>query len=92
MIIAVIPVGMMQVSVDQIVDVIAVRHRLVPASRTVHVPAVVSAAAVLGRAPVRIGGRYLDRVLVHVIGVHMVQMAVVEIVDVIAVANSGMPA
>jgi hypothetical protein len=92
MIIAVIPVGMMQVSVDQIVDVIAVRHRLVPASRTVHVPAVVPAAPVLRRAPVRIGGRYLDRVLVHVILVHMVEMAVVEIVDVIAVADSGMPA
>jgi hypothetical protein len=91
-IVAMIPVGVVQVAVDQIVDMIAVWHRLVPASRTVRVCAVMAAALVTGRAPVRIGRRHLDRVLIHVILVHVVQMAVVEVVDVIAMANGSMPA
>jgi hypothetical protein len=86
-----IPMGVMQVPIDQVVDMVAVRHRLVPASWTVHVPAVVPAAPVLRCASVRIGRRYLDGVLVNVILVQMVQMAVVEIVDVIAMANGSMP-
>jgi hypothetical protein len=71
---------------------IAMRHCLVPTSRTVHVPGVMRAAPMLRRAAVRIGRRYLDRVLVHVILMHMVEMAVMEIVDVIAVANGCVPA
>jgi hypothetical protein len=91
-IVAVIPVRVMQVSVDQVVDVVSVRHCLVPASRTMQMRAVMPAAPVLGRAPVRIGRRHIDAVLVHVILVHVVHMTVVEVVDVIAMANGGMPA
>jgi hypothetical protein len=90
-IIAMIPVGMMQVSFNQVVDVVTVRHDFVPASWTVHMRAVMSPALVLGRAPVRIGRRHLDGVLVDMILVSVVQMAVVKIINVIAVANGCMP-
>jgi hypothetical protein len=91
-IVAVIPVGMMQMPVDQIVDVVAVRHGLMPASGTVHVRAVMPSAPVPGCTAVGIGRRHLDAVLVDVVAVHMMQMAVVQIVDVIAVANGRVPA
>jgi hypothetical protein len=50
-IIAVIPVGMMQVAVDQVVDVVPMRHCLVPTSWAVHMRTVMSPALVLGCAP-----------------------------------------
>src|SRR5262249_1933690 len=84
--------GMMQMPIDQIVDVVPVRHNLMPPSRAVPGRRVMPAALVLRRAPVRIGRRYLDGVLVNVILVNVVQMAVVQIVDVIAMADGGVPA
>ena len=50
-----VPMRVMQVAIDQIVDVVAVRDRFVTASRSVHVARIVSGAPMLGRAPVRIG-------------------------------------
>jgi hypothetical protein len=91
-IVAVIPMGMMQMSVDQVVDVVAVRYRLVTASWTVHVTRVVPTALVLRRAPIGIGRRHLYAVLVDVVAMHMMQMAVVEVVHVVAMANGCMPA
>jgi hypothetical protein len=90
-IVAVIPMGMMQMAVDQIVDVVAVRDSLVPTSGTMHVRPVMPAAPVPVCTAVGIGSRYLDGVLVDVIAVHMVQMAVVQVVDVIAVADGRVP-
>jgi hypothetical protein len=87
-----VPVGMMQVAVDQIVDVVAVRHRLVPAPGSMHVARLVTGAAVLRRAAVRIARRDLDHVLVSMIAMRMVQVTIVKIVDVIAVANGRMAA
>jgi hypothetical protein len=91
-IVAVVAVRVVQMAVDQIVDVVAVRHRLVAATRPVLVPRLVAGAAVIGRAAVGIAGRHLDDVLVDVIAVGMVQVAVVQIVDVVAVANGAMTA
>jgi hypothetical protein len=91
-VVAVIPVWMVQMSVDQVIDVVAVRHRLVPASLTVDMMRVVPAAPVLRCAPVGIGRRHLDGVLVDVIAMHMMQMAVVEVIHVVAMANGRMSA
>jgi hypothetical protein len=92
MVVAVVAMRMVQMSVDQVVDVIAVWHRLVSAAWTVHMMRVVPAAPVLGRAPIGIGRRHLYRVLIDVIAVHMMQMAVVEVVHMVAMANGRMPA
>jgi hypothetical protein len=84
MIVAVIAVRMMQVAVDQIVDMIAMRHRLMPAAGTMHMSRIVSGAAMIGRAHVGIDSRYFDHMLVDVIPVHMMKMPIVEIIDMIA--------
>jgi hypothetical protein len=86
-IVAVVAVRMVQVAVDEIVDVVPVRHRLVPASRPVDVPCLVPLAAVLGGAAVGVLLRHLDCMLVDVIGVRVMQVTVVQIVDVVAVTN-----
>jgi hypothetical protein len=78
---------MMQPAAHEVIDVVAMRNRLVAAIR-----AVLVRAARLRSALHRIGGIDRDRVLVDMIVVHVVKMAVVEIVQVASVANRGMPA
>jgi len=53
-VVTVIPVGMVQVPVHQVVDVITVRYRRMPTVRTVNMIFIV-AFAVMGDAPVRVG-------------------------------------
>ena len=90
MIVAVIAMWMMQMSVDEIVDVIAMRDLLVPASRSVHVGRVVSGARVLRGATVGVGRGKLNHMLIDVITMHVMKVSVVQIVDMIIVANRGM--
>lgn len=87
-----IAMRMMEVIVDQIVDVIAVRHGFVSATRTVHVSRRVSTALVIGRAAIRVGCGDLQTVFVHVIAMRVMEMAVVEIVNVVSVPDSRMAA
>ena len=54
MVIAMVTVRMMKVAVDKIIDVIAMRHRLMSAPRAVHVPRLVAAAAMIRRASIGI--------------------------------------
>jgi hypothetical protein len=84
-IIAMIAVRVVQVTVDKIIDVISMRHRLMPAPRAMHMPGLVTAAA--GRALIGIFRAHLDDMLIHVLAVRMMEMAIMQIVDVIAVAN-----
>jgi hypothetical protein len=83
---------MMKVSIDKIINVITMRHRLMSASRTMHVPGLVTGAAVIRRASSGIFRAHLDHMLVHVILVRMMEMAIMEIVDVVAVTNGRMAA
>jgi hypothetical protein len=92
MVITMIAVLMMKVAIDQIVDVIAVRHAVVTAAGPVQVPGAMIVTSVLRGASVRIGGARLNPVLVDVITVHVVQVAVVQIVDVPRVTNLRMAA
>lgn len=73
---------MVQVTVDQVVDMIAVRHRLVAAAWTVLVAFWMARAIVVRRAAIGIGRTHGDDVLIEVVLVRMMKMAVVEIVDV----------
>lgn len=79
-------------AVDQIVNVIAVGNGLMAAAGAVDVSGVMRATGVLGGALGRVGGGEADRVFVDVAIVGMVQVAVVEIVDVIIVLDGGMTA
>jgi len=87
-----VAVRMVQVTVDQIIDVIAVRNRLVTATGPVDVARLVAGAAVFGRAAVRIALRNLDHMLIDMIAVGMVQVAVMQVIDVVTMADGGVAA
>jgi hypothetical protein len=92
MIVAMVPVRMMQMAVDQVVDMITMWYRLVAAGRSMPMTFLVATAIVVGRAPLGIGAGYLDHVLVIVVAMRMVQVAVMEIVDVVAMLDRGVAA
>jgi hypothetical protein len=87
-VVAVIAVRMVQVAVDEIVDVIPMRHRFMAAPRSVNVARIVAAAA--RRALVRIFGAHFEPVLVYMIGVRMMQMTIMQIINVIVVLDCSM--
>jgi len=70
----------------------AVRHRFMAAATPVNVPGFVPPARVAGRAGIRVLRGYVQSALVHMIAVHRVQAAAVEVVDVISVADGGVAA
>lgn len=85
MVIAVISMTVMQPSMDQIIEVIAVRNQWMPAP-------IVPALACDRRAPRRIFGAHGNHMLVIVILVWMMEVSIVEIVYVSIVKNTQMPA
>lgn len=91
MVVAMITVRVVQVATDEVVDVIAVRYCLVAATRTVNVICLVAAAVVRSAT---LGVRLADRdsMLVVVILMCAMQVAVVQVADVIAVLNGGVTA
>lgn len=89
MVVTMAGVRMVQVPVDEVVEVIAVRHNLVTAGRAVCVGRVVTAARVRGGAGVWIGAADLDDVFVDVRLVGVMQVPVVQVVDMVAVAYGG---
>lgn len=91
-VVAMISVGMVQVAVDKIVDVVAMWHGLVTASGAMNVAGRVSTAVVAWRALVRISHADFEPVLVYVVAMRMVQVPIVEIIDVIAMLDSGVAA
>ena len=91
-IVAMVAMRMMQVAVDEVADVIAVRHGFMPAVRAMLVILCVSGTGMLRRAAVRVRGRNLDHVLIDVAVVHMVQVAVMQIVDMARVLDGRMTA
>ena len=78
---------MMQVTIHQVVDMVAVGDRLMPAAGTVLV-----GTLYVRRAAGRIGRVDTDDMFIDVVAMHVVQMAVVQIVDVAVMADCGMAA
>jgi hypothetical protein len=91
-IVAVLAIRMVQVAFDQIIDVVAVRHCFMTASRPVSVRSVVSLAGVFRGAALRVGVADCDRVLVDVALVRVVQVPVVQVVHVSFVLHRHMAA
>ena len=89
MVVAVALVLVVQVTVDEVVGVVAVGDRLVPAAGTVHVAGVVAGARVAGVAVIRVGRVDREHVVVNVVAVWVVQVPVVEEVDVPLVDEIG---
>ncbi|KVM81402.1 hypothetical protein WJ60_26180 [Burkholderia ubonensis] len=90
MVVAMIAMRVMEAAVDEIIDMVAMRYRFVPASRPVDVTRVVAAAAL--RALIRIPCADFERVFVDMVAVRMVQMAIVQVIDVVAMPDCGMTA
>src|ERR1700682_2935758 len=86
-VVAMIAVWMMQVAIHQVVDMVAMRDRFVPAAG-----AVLVGALYVRRAAGRIGRVDTDDMLVDVIAMHVVQMAVVQVVDVPVMADRDVTA
>jgi hypothetical protein len=82
-----ITMRMMQPAVYEIVDMVAMRHRFVSAVWTVRVRAMD-----FGRALHGICTADRDGVLIHVILVHMMEMAIMQVVHVIVMANRSVSA
>jgi hypothetical protein len=85
-------VGMVQVAVHQIVDVIAVGNLRVAALRAMHMGFVVPAAGVLRRAGGRVLRRHADHMFVDMVAVNVVEVAVVKVVGVAVVLDGDMTA
>jgi hypothetical protein len=87
MIVAMVAVRVMKMPFDQVVNVIPMGDSFMPASRSVHMAAVVRAAAVVGCAPVGISLRYFNLMFIDVIAVHMVQMPIMQVINVASVVD-----
>ena len=87
MVVAVIAVRMVEMAGDAIVHVIAVRHRRVATAGAMLVARFMPTAAMAGGAADGILAHHLDHVLVDVTFVRVMEVAVVQIVDMAAVAH-----
>jgi hypothetical protein len=84
-IVAVITMRMMQPSAHEIIDVVTMRNGFMPTGR-----AVLVCAAGLRRAMDGIGSVDRDDMFVDVVLMHMVEVAIMQIVDVTFMADAGM--
>ena len=92
MVVAVVAMRMVQMAIDEVIDVVAMRHRFVAAAVAVHVAGFVAAAVVVRRADVRVGGADGDGVFIDVVAVRMVQVSVVQVINVAFVLDGGVAA
>jgi hypothetical protein len=81
-IVAVVAVRMMQVSSDEVVDVVSVRHGFVAAAGAMLVGGIVGATSMGRRARRWVRCTNSERVLVDSVALRVVQVAVVEVVGV----------
>jgi hypothetical protein len=91
-IITVITVNVMEMIVHQIIGVTGVRHTLMAAGRSMDVSCGMAGAAVIRRALRSIDTGGLDRMLVRVLAINVVEMAIVKIIRVAVVSDSRVTA
>lgn len=89
--VTVVPVGMMQMTVHEVVDVVPVRHRFMTTPWAVHMIPIVTTAAMVGRAVGRIDRVDVDAMLIEVVPVRVVQVTLLEKVDVVPVLDPLVP-
>jgi hypothetical protein len=87
-IVAVIAMRVVQMSIDQVIDVVAMRDRLVAAVGSVDVVGVVL-SLVIRRAGIRVLLADRDYVLIDMIAMRMVQVPIVQVVHVPVVLDRG---
>jgi hypothetical protein len=83
---------MMQVAINQIVHMVAMRHRFMAASGSMLVVCIVTSATMLRSALVGIGRADLDDMLIDMVAMHVMEMPVVEVVDMAVMQDGRMTA
>ena len=86
MVVTMIAVGMVQPSIHEIINVVAMGHGFVPARR-----AMLVRAARFCRALHRIGGIDGHDMLINMIPMHVMKMAIMEIIDMAIMADRRVP-
>jgi hypothetical protein len=89
MVVAVIAVGVMEVAVDQVVNVVAVRDGGMAAVGAVLVAFFVAGAGMLGSAIGRVGFVNGQGMLLNLVPFDVMQVAVVQVIDVAVVDDAG---
>lgn len=89
-IVAMSAVRMVKMTSDQEIDVVAVRDRFVTAAGPVLVLALMAPTIVIGRASLWIPAPDLDHVFVDVAVMGMMQVAIMQVVDMIAMPEGDM--
>ena len=92
MVVTMIAMGVVQLSIHQVVGVVPMRDSFVTASWAVPVARVVAAHASVLRAFIGVGSAHLEHMLVDVIFVRVMQVPVVKIINMAIVPNSGVTA
>jgi len=93
MVVAVAIVLVMQVAIDQVIDMVAVRDRRVSASRSVHVVGRVGRAGMSAGAGGWVMSRNLqDMLFDHPVEGRVMQVSIVEVVDMSIMFDCRMPA
>jgi hypothetical protein len=90
MIIAMIAMRMMKAFIDEIVDVVAMRNCLVAATWAMPMSCFMSACLVLRRATIGVPVVHFENVFVSMAILHMMQMTMIEIVNVVPMLNGCM--
>lgn len=91
-VVAVIAMGMVKMPVDDVVDVVTMGNRFVTAAGAMDVARLMSRTCVIRCADVRVRGGNLDHMFIDVIAMGMMQMAIMDIVDMIAMAHGRVSA
>ena len=86
MVVTMIAMGMVQLSIHEVINVVAMGHGFVPARR-----AMLVRAARFWRALHRIGGIDGHDMLINMIPMHVMKMAIMEIIDMAIMADRRMP-
>ena len=91
-VVAVVAIGKVQMAVDKVVDVVAVRNGLVAAVGAMSVGSVMTATVVALSAASGVCLAYLEHVLIDMAFMRAVEVAVVEVVDMIVVLDGSVAA
>lgn len=91
-VIAMVAMLVVQPTIDQIVDMIAVRHRFVAATRTVEMPVIMTRMVLDWMATAWIGCADFDHMLIDMIAMWVVQMAIVQVVNMVTVLYGSVTA
>jgi hypothetical protein len=87
-----IPMRMMQMTVNEVIGVIAMRDRLMPASWSMNMASFMPAAIMTANAPVRVLGWDFNSVLLDLLATHVVKMTIVKVVNVTLMVHRSVAA